>query len=83
MQCFRIPFKPYCSKMAKRDTYSNTTGTPRDGALRLSGLLLLAELAPGVTNLELEAGSFPQSLGGPKLSADFLGCATLGGGVKV
>ena len=25
MQCFRIPFKPYCSKMAKRDTYSNTT----------------------------------------------------------
>ena len=25
MQCFCIPFKPYCSKMAKRDTYSNTT----------------------------------------------------------
>ena len=25
MQCFGIPFKPYCSKMAKRDTYSNTT----------------------------------------------------------
>ena len=25
MQCFRIPFKPYCSKMAKRDTYGNTT----------------------------------------------------------
>ena len=28
MQCFCIPFKPYCSKMAKRDTYSNTTLRP-------------------------------------------------------
>ena len=25
MQCFGIPFKPYCPKMVKRDTYSNTT----------------------------------------------------------
>ena len=25
MQCFGVPFKPYCSKMAKSDGYSNTT----------------------------------------------------------
>ena len=30
MQCFRIPFKPYCSKMAKRDTYSNTTAAANE-----------------------------------------------------
>ena len=25
MQCFRIPFKPYCPKIAKSDGSSNTT----------------------------------------------------------
>ena len=30
MQCFGIPFKPNCSKMAKSDGYSNTTGERAD-----------------------------------------------------
>ena len=35
MRCFSIPFKPYCSKTAKRDTYSNTTDAPHSAIAKL------------------------------------------------